>query len=104
MTIEIFMAMLFVVSVANSLITEAVKKCFDSFEKTYSSNIIAGIVSAAVGGFMCYWHFIYSGASETNEILILSYVSFVAVSWICAMVGYDKVVQAINQITGKWKA
>ena len=100
MTIEIFMAMLLVVSVVNSLITEAVKKAFDCFGKAYSCNLIAGVASVVVGGFVCYWHSAFT-AAEINEILILSYISFVAASWVCAMVGYDKVVQAVNQITRK---
>ena len=102
MTVETFMAMLFTVSVVNSLVTEAVKKCLDTFDKKYPSNILAGIVSVCIGGFMCYGHAMFS-APEVNELLILSYIAFVVMSWVCAMVGYDKVVQAVKQITGSDK-
>ena len=100
MTVEVFMTMLFAVSVVNSLLTEAVKQVFDEFEKTYSSNIIAGIVSVVVGGFICYSHAMFSGV-EPNHLLFITYIAFVVMSWVCAMVGYDKVMQAVKQITGK---
>lgn len=100
MTIEVFMAMLLVASVVNSLVTEAIKKALNNSEKSYSSNLIVGIVAVIVGGIMCYWHSAYT-TSAVNEILILSYISFVAASWVAAMIGYDKVVQAITQLTKK---
>ena len=100
MTVELFMSMLFAVSVLNGLMTEAVKNVFDEFEKTYSSNIIAGVVSICISGFVCYSHAMFSGV-ETNHLLFITYIAFVVMSWVCAMVGYDKVMQAIKQITGK---
>lgn len=102
MTVETFMSLLFTVSVVNGLVTEAVKKCLDAFEKKYSSNVLAGVVAVIIGGFMCYGHAMFSSA-EVNQLLILSYVAFVVMSWVCAMVGYDKVVQAVKQITGSDK-
>ena len=100
MTVEVFMTMLFAVSVANSLLTEAIKQVLDEFEKAYSSNVIAGIVSVVVGGFMCYSHAMFSGIEPTH-LMFITYIAFVVMSWVCAMVGYDKVMQAVKQITGK---
>ncbi|MBQ6945357.1 MAG: aminopeptidase [Ruminococcus sp.] len=100
MTIEVFMTMLFAVSVATGLVTQAVKTCLDGLKMAYSSNMLAGVVSVVVGGFTCYGHILYSG-TELNQLSIAVYVVFVVMSWICAMVGYDKVVQAFKQIAGK---
>ena len=100
MTVELFMTMLFAVSVANGLLTESIKKVLDEFEKTYSSNVIAGMVSVCIGGFTCYAHAMFSGI-EVNDLLVITYIAFVIMSWVCAMVGYDKVMQAVKQITGK---
>lgn len=99
-TIEAFMTMLFAVSVVTGLVTQAVKNCLDGLKMAYSSNILAGVVSVVVGGFACYGHCLYTGA-EMNQLTISVYVAFVVMSWICAMVGYDKVVQAFKQIAGK---
>ena len=100
MTVELFMTMLFAVSVANGLLTESIKKVLDEFEKTYSSNVIAGMVSVCIGGFTCYAHAMFSG-TEVSDLLVITYIAFVIMSWVCAMVGYDKVMQAVKQITGK---
>lgn len=100
MTVETFMTMLFGVSVFNSLITQSIKTVLDGYEKTYSSNVVAGIVSVVVGGFTCYAHAMFAEAA-VNELLIITYIAFVVLSWVCAMVGYDKVMQAVKQVTGK---
>ena len=100
MTIESFMSMLFAVSVATGIVTQAVKNFLDGFNLTYSSNIVAGITSVVVGGFTFYGYTLYTGV-EVNQLLIAVYIAFVVMSWICAMVGYDKVMQAVKQIAGK---
>lgn len=102
MTVEVFMTMLFAVSVVNGLLTESIKKVLDEFEKTYSSNVLAGIVSICISGFVCYAHAMFSSI-EVNQLLIITYVAFAVMSWVCAMVGYDKVMQAVKQITGSDK-
>lgn len=100
MTVETFMTMLFAVSVVNGLLTEAIKKFLDELKKTYSSNIVAGVVALIVGGCSCYAHALVTGV-EANALLIFTYVAFVVLSWVCAMIGYDKVIQALKQIAGK---
>lgn len=102
MTVETFMTILFSVSLANGLITQAVKKVFDEMQWTYSSNMLAGLVSILICGFVCYAHFMFSDTIIT-ETLTITYMALIVLSWVCAMVGYDKVVQTVNQITELWK-
>lgn len=97
---EVFLFLLFVVSVMTSLFVEAIKKFIEG-KFNYSSNILAGVVaivlSIIVGAFYC----ILAEVAFTAKIVVFL-IALVLLSWLCAMVGYDKVVQAINQIkTGK---
>ena len=99
---ELFMVLLFAVSVLNGLFTEAVKKILKEKKVNYSANTITGciaiVLSIAVG--VCY--VIMTGA-VVNAQLIIWLVALVLLSWLAAMVGYDKVIQAITQIkTGKY--
>ena len=102
MKYELFMILLFAVSLFNGLFTEAVKKILKEKKVNYSSNTITGciavVLSIAVG--VCY--VIITGAA-VNATLIIWLVALVLLSWLSAMVGYDKVMQAITQIkTGKY--
>ena len=102
MTVEVFISILFTVSLVNGLITQAIKKIFDDMEWTYCSNILAGMVSVVVSGFVCYAHFMFSDV-VFNEVMAITYIALIIMSWVCAMVGYDKVVQTIKQVTDIWK-
>jgi len=103
MKVETFMTMLFVVSVFTSLFTEGIKKVFIKLEKKWNGTVLAGIVALVLGSFMCYAYTMFAGA-VVNELLIITYIAFVALSWLCATVGYDKVVQAVKQVIGSGKA
>lgn len=96
MTLEVFLMLLLVVSIFTSLVVEGIKK-FVGEKYNASSNLVAGIVAivlgAVVGVFYC---ILAEVAFSTNIIIIL--IALVFLSWLCAMVGYDKVVQAITQI------
>ena len=94
--IEIFMIGLLVSSVLTGLTTEAIKNILAEHNKQYRSNTLAGIValilSAAIGvGYV----FITKGAF--TEQVIICIIALVFMSWLCGMVGYDKVVQAFSQ-------
>ena len=102
MMYELFMVLLFAVSVLNGLFTEAVKKILKEKKVNYSANAVTGciaiVLSIAAG--VCY--VIMTGAA-VNAQLIIWLVALVFLSWLAAMVGYDKVLQAITQIkTGKY--
>ena len=96
MTLTIFMALLVILAVAVSLITEAVKKALDEGGVKYSSNVVVLIVAliAGVGGTALTYLFLAIPFTLPNIICMA--LMAVAV-WVGAMVGYDKVLQMIDQ-------
>ena len=96
MSMQVFLMLLLAVSILTSLTVEALKK-FIGDKFNYSPNVLAGItavvLSAIVGIFYC----IMANVAFSSQIIILL-IALVFLSWLCAMVGYDKVIQAIAQI------
>lgn len=97
MSMETFLMLLIGVSVFTALVTEAIKKIMDEVGKSYKSNILAGVVSVALS--------VLAGAGymvmvedQINAKMAVILIALVLLSWLCAMVGYDKVMQAITQI------
>ena len=94
--IQLLATALLFVSAAIGLVTEAVKKILDDLNKTYRSNILAGVVSLVVSSAACVGYVLHVGGTFTIP-LIVEIIAFVFISWLCAMVGYDKVIQTITQ-------
>ena len=96
MNLEIFLLGLLIVSTLTGLVTEAIKKWLDERGKKYYSNALAGYVavglSIAVGA-------AYMVLTETaiNAQMAVYLIALIFLSWLSAMVGYDKVMQAISQ-------
>lgn len=98
MTITLFVALLVVLAIVTSLITEAVKKLLDTFTfADYASNVVVLCVAVVVGVFGTATAYVLLGISFTLSNVIC--IGLMAVAcWVGAMVGYDKVVQLIEQI------
>lgn len=94
---EKFLMILMVCSVMTSLTTEAIKKLLDEKGKKYSSNILATILSIiyAVGISVAY--LILTETAFTPQIAVYI-VALIILSFLCATLGYDKVVQTISQL------
>lgn len=96
-TLGTFLTGLLIVSVFVGLMTEAVKKIFDDIGVKYKANLVAGasavVLSIAVGT-------AYMIFTETaiNAQMAVYLIALVFLSWLSAMVGYDKVRQTILQI------
>ena len=99
MTIEMFLILLTAFSVLTSLFTEAVKKFFDSLEVEYASNIIALIVAVFVGGVGTVIFYLFNGI-ELNLVNTICVFLMMGANWLGSMIGYDKVKQAIIQLSG----
>lgn len=97
MTITLFMALLVVLAVAVSLLTEAVKKFFEGTKFTYSSNVVVLIVSIIVGIGGTAMAYISLGIAFTPPNIVCMVLMAVAV-WVGSMLGYDKVLQMVEQI------
>lgn len=96
MTMEMFLIGLMVVSTLTGFVTEAVKSICTEHSWKYSANTVAGIcafvVALAVG--ICY--VLFTGIAVTVQVVIVLF-ALVVMSWLCAMVGYDKVMQSVEQ-------
>ena len=97
---QIFTTGLMVVSLLTGLVTEAIKKIMDEHGKTYKANTLAGIVSVVLTPAACAFYAVNTGA-VFNEQFITSAIALTFLSWLCSMVGYDKVVQTFAQFKVK---
>lgn len=100
MTLEIFLTMLLIVSSLAALVTEAVKTICKEYNKTYHANTLTGVCAFGVAVISVLLYGLYTEAKITPQ-LVATAIALVLLSWLCAMVGYDKVVQAISQFNKK---
>ncbi|MDO4305965.1 MAG: aminopeptidase [Eubacteriales bacterium] len=96
MSLEIFLLGLLIVSVMTGLFTEAIKNWMKERDKTYYPNALAGYVSVGLSVAVGAAYVILTGA-EINAKLAVYLIALLLLSWLSAMVGYDKVIQAISQ-------
>ena len=100
MNVEVFVEMLFGISLFTGLFTEAFKTIFDENGFKYSSNILAGVIAIILSIFSTVAYVIFNEITfDTSWFLCL--ISLMGLSWLSAMVGFDKVVQTIKQLGGK---
>lgn len=97
---QIFTTGLMVVSLLTGLVTEAIKKIMTENGKEYKANTLAGIVSIILAPAICVFYAVNTGAAF-NEQFITSAIALTFMSWLCSMVGYDKVVQTFAQFKVK---
>lgn len=88
-----------IVSAIVTLTTQGIKKILDEMGKTYKSNLLAAIVSIVLSVACVVGYVLYNGIPFTVQIVVLA-VAFAFLSWLCAMVGYDKVKMLIKQFVG----
>lgn len=90
-TFEIFLTGLLIVSAFTGLVTEGVKKMLTGTTITCPANILAAIVSVVLAVGLGVGYVILSGMSFTANIVVCI-VALAFAGWLCAMVGYDKVI------------
>ena len=96
MTVEILLIALVTISSLSALVAEAVKKILDEYNKTYRTNTLVGICAFVVSIVVAALYLMFTGTAITMSV-IASIIAVTLLSWLCAMVGYDKVVQALAQ-------
>lgn len=97
MTVTLFISLLVVYSTVVSLLTESTKKFFANAKINYSSNIVVLVLSVivgVVGTAMVYMSFGIPYTASNTVCLVLMPIAV----WVGSMVGYDKVIQMIEQI------
>ena len=102
MNTSIFLIGMLACSILTGLLTEAVKKLLKETKVKYSKNILAAIISVIVGVGVGVGYIVYTGILWTPQVISLL-VLLIILSFICSMVGYDKVIQSIEQIINSKK-
>ena len=98
MTVTLFITMLTFGAGVSALLTEAVKKAYTNAHKEYSANIVALINAIVVGcGGTAVLYMLKSIPWTVNNIICLVLMG-VAV-WMASMIGYDKIIQLLKQIS-----
>lgn len=97
LTLQTFAIGLLVTSALTGLVTEAIKKILAEHNKTYHANSLAGIVSTVLSISIGSGYIVVSNLGFTSQNIV-SLIALVFMSWLCSMVGYDKVLQTIEQI------
>lgn len=95
MTTTLFIFLLTALSLISSLFAEAIKK---TFAKNVSSTLTVAIISAVVGWGGCAIAYIFMGIPFT-VITVTALVIMAPAVWLCATLGYDKVMEVVKQIT-----
>lgn len=100
MTVQIFLLLLTILSIVTSLLTEGIKKFLDAMMVNYASNVLVLIVAVIVGGVGTSVYYLWNDIAWTSLNIICIFL-MVCANWLGAMLGYDKVIQAISQMEGK---
>lgn len=93
---EIFLLGLLITSTLTGLVTEAVKKILTEYKVNYRANTLAGLIATILALAIGIGYILVTGINFTIQIIVYL-IAQVFMSWLCAMAGYDKVIQAISQ-------
>lgn len=97
MSITTFLFLLAAFAAITSVVTEGVKKFLDNTGVSYASNIVVLIVALIVGcGGTAIFYINYQIPFNALTSVYLALMGIA--NWLSAMVGYDKVKQAIEQL------
>lgn len=100
MTVTMFLIILTVCATVTSLLTEGIKKFLNEIHVKYASNTLALFVALIVGcGATALYYVNYQVPFNALNSVYLALMGIA--NWIGAMVGYDKVKQAVSQIGAK---
>lgn len=94
---EVFLIGLMVVSTLTGLVTEAIKKILTENNVAYRANTLAGIVSTVLSAAIGAGYAVMTSVPFSAQ-LVICIVALVFMSWLCAMVGYDKVIGQFKAI------
>lgn len=100
MSITFLTTALLTVSLLTNLTVEAIKKLLDGANRKYSSNLLAAIMSIVITIGVSAVYIIMNDIALSCkigvEVVVIIYLSFLT-----STVGYDKVIQMINQLSLK---
>lgn len=94
MNIAFLVSALAVISAVIALTVEAIKKILASVKKKYNSTVLAVIVSVIIST-ACSAGYIVYNSIKVNAQVVVVIIAVIFLSFLCATVGYDKVVKEI---------
>lgn len=97
---DIFLTGLMVVSVLTSLVTEAIKKILADLNAKCHANILACITSVVLSILVGVGYVVITKTAFTAPV-ITCIIALAGLSWVCAMIGYDKVVEVLKKMNTK---
>lgn len=97
-TFDVFLLGLLITSTFTGLVTEAVKKILVECNVKYRANTLAGIVAAVLSIGIGIGYVVISGIGFGSQAIVCI-IAQAFLSWLCAMVGYDKVVEILTKTT-----
>ena len=102
MSITLFITILTIGGMVTALLTEAIKKMYANMKKDYSANIIALVNAVVVGcGGTSVVYMLMNIPWTVNNIICMVLMTIAV--WIASMLGFDKVLQTMNQIANLTK-
>ena len=97
MSVTLFITILTIGGMVTALLTEAIKKMYANMKKDYSANIIALVNAVVVGcGGTAVVYMLMNIPWTVNNIICM--VLMTVAVWVASMLGFDKVLQTVNQI------
>ena len=95
-SLHVFMLGVLIASTLTGLATEAIKKLLAEHDKSYYANTLAGVVAMVLSIAIGVGYMLISNINFSAQTIVYL-IALVFISWLSAMVGYDKVIQAISQ-------
>ena len=99
-TFQLFLMAILICSVLTGLVVESIKTLMTEHGKTCLPNTMAAICSVAVAACVVAFYVVLNNVAFGRDVIVYG-ILLAGASWLCAMVGYDKVMQAIEQVIGK---
>ena len=103
MTVTLFVSILTIGAAASGLLTEAIKKWYSNSGKKYSANVIALVDAVVIGcGGTSVIYMLMGIPWSINNVICMILMGICV--WVGSMIGYDKIIQLIKQLSNKEEA
>ena len=97
MNISLFVSLFVLEAAIAGLCTQGIKKWYENANKEYSANTIALVNAIIVGGIFTSAAYLLIGIPfDMNNIIAI--IGMCALNWFGSMLGYDKIIQWLQQI------
>jgi len=102
MSMEFLFIALLVISILTNLTVEGIKTLADKNTADYSSNVLAAVTSVIISIAVSTAYLVIT-ETALNVKIVVELIALAYLSFLVATNGYDKVIQAIEQIKDKVK-